>query len=223
MEDAVRTRDARRLAAAALRGRILAGGELATAEQLLRGYPFACGDMVKDSKDFALILAEWADGLPGRPLEDRLRPAIRALEGDCTLSTVSALADALAAAGRLEFHPELVGGYLRCRIYMAHLGSEDAAASVAADAITIASVQDWEHEQDALDIVWQSLGWLLHIARLRTPKEPGTTLNEAPLSASAAVRRNAGMFEVRVRRFAAEALEQPIVSNGAQLARGGIA
>lgn len=219
-EDAARERESRLLSDAALRARILAGKELASAEQLLRGYPFAFGDMFKDSKEFALVLAEWADDLPGRPLDDLLRPALYALESDCTLSTVGALAEALATAGRLEFRPELLGSYLRCRIYSAHLGSEDAAMSVAADAITIASVQDWEREGDALDIVWQSLGWLLHYARLRTPMELALTPDGAPLGTGAAVRRSAGMFEVQVRRFAAEASGHRLVPNGAPQTEG---
>lgn len=220
MGDASPDRSRLRLEDAALRTRILSGEELASVEQLLRGHPFAFGDMAKDSTEFVSVLAEWAEALSNPGLAALLRPALRELGDTCNLRTVGALSDALAAANRLEPHPELLGGFLRCRIYMAHLGFEDAAILVAADAIRIAAVQDWDHEADGLDVVWQSLGWLLHYACLRSRREDERVPDRVAVATEAVVHEGARMFESRVRRLAVEAVGLPHVAPGTSPAGG---
>lgn len=197
----------RRSADEELRWRTLAGRHLPTVEQLLRGYPFASGQIGNDSTEFAAALEAWCADLPDCGLAARLAPALAALRDACTTESVGAVAAALGPRDAREAHPELLGAFLRCRVYLAHLGSERAAMEVAADAIRIAYFQDWETEGDGSNVVWQSLGWLLRSAYLAAQRLADPTDRTDPSSATSVVRVTAAEFEAWVRRCVEETSE----------------
>ncbi len=212
---AVRTRC--RLADAELRRRTLEGSHLPSVEQLLRGFPFASGEIAKDSVEFARELLAWCAALEDPSVAERIRPAlVRLLDGP-TPRAVQGLADAVGPDAGTQQHPELLGALLRCRVYLAHLGSEKAALAVALDAVRIAYFQDWEAEGDGADVVWQSLGWLLRTAYLRASRQGGGNVEPGGI-ATAVVQRTATEFEARIRRCVAETspLPEPASSTSGQ-------
>lgn len=205
-------RTRRRSADAELRRRTAEGRHLPTVEQLLRGYPFASGEIGKDSIEFARALADWCAALPDPAVASGLAPGLAALRDGCTAESVGTLAAAIGAQDARCGHPELLGALLRCRLYLAHLGLESAAMEVATDAVRIAYFQDWETEGDGTDVVWQSLGWLLRSAYLRAQRLTGPATGASGSAATNVVRRTAAEFEARVRGCLEETPTTPSLS-----------
>lgn len=192
-----------RLMDATLRQQSLDGFHVPSAEQLLRGFPFTSDDMREDARQFALSLLEWASGLPGGPLRTRLEAVLPKLAESCSARTVRAVANVLRSTGGQARHPELLAADLRCRIYLAHLGSEAAAMSVATDTIMTAYLQDWSVEGDGSDVVWQCLGWLAQCAYAQAAREAGQP-SPPDGAMPIRVRKVAAEFEARVRRCVLE-------------------